>query len=126
VRENISAFGGDPRRVVLAGQSAGALCAMDLLVSPGAAGLFRRAILQSPPLADLAQPPEVGARWAAALSGAAGGSGELDVHRLRDLAAEQIVVLREELLDAPEFRGTRGGALPTLDRATLPVGLPQS
>lgn len=51
VRDNVTAFGGDPARVTLAGQSAGALCALDLLVSPGAGGLFSRAILQSPPLA---------------------------------------------------------------------------
>jgi para-nitrobenzyl esterase len=50
VRENVGGFGGDPARVTVAGQSAGALCATDLLVSPRADGLFTRAILQSPPL----------------------------------------------------------------------------
>ena len=64
VRENVGGFGGDPARVTVAGQSAGALCATDLLVSPRADGLFTRAILQSPPLGDLAQPMDVAVRWA--------------------------------------------------------------
>ncbi|MFI5538859.1 carboxylesterase family protein [Nocardia sp. NPDC051900] len=49
VRENIAAFGGDPRRVTLAGQSAGALSALALLRHPAGVGLFRQVILQSTP-----------------------------------------------------------------------------
>ncbi|WP_029432368.1 carboxylesterase/lipase family protein [Blastococcus sp. URHD0036] len=47
VQENIAAFGGDPDQVTLCGESAGAMCIGDLLAMPRAAGLFRRAILQS-------------------------------------------------------------------------------
>ena len=115
VAENIGAFGGDPGRVTLSGQSAGALSAMDLLVVPDARGLFSRAILQSPPLGDLAQPPEQGERWAQALADAAGGWPAL-----RSLEAERVVALHETLLDDPAFRGTRGGALPTLDAPSIP------
>ena len=120
VRENVGDFGGDPTRVTVAGQSAGALCATDLLVSPRAHGLFTRAILQSPPLGDLAQPVEPAVRWAEALSALAGGRERFDAERLRSLPAEKIVALHEELLAQPAFRGTRGGALPTIDPATLP------
>ncbi|MFC9285253.1 carboxylesterase/lipase family protein [Streptomyces sp. NPDC057052] len=47
VRENISAFGGDPDNVTVCGESAGAMSIGALLAMPRAAGLFRRAILQS-------------------------------------------------------------------------------
>jgi para-nitrobenzyl esterase len=47
IRENISAFGGDPDAVTVAGQSAGAMSVLTLAASPYAKGLFARAISQS-------------------------------------------------------------------------------
>jgi len=47
VRDNIAGFGGDPDNVTVFGQSAGAVSIGMLLAMPRAAGLFRRAILQS-------------------------------------------------------------------------------
>lgn len=49
VRANISAFGGDPDRVTIFGESAGGGSVAALLAMPSAAGLFRRAIAQSVP-----------------------------------------------------------------------------
>lgn len=47
VKNNIAAFGGDPAKVTIAGQSAGAMSVQALLSSPLTTGLFRGAIPQS-------------------------------------------------------------------------------
>src|SRR6185295_17029025 len=57
VQREIAAFGGDPARVTLGGQSAGAALVADLLVAPAADGLFAQALLHSPPLPEAAQEP---------------------------------------------------------------------
>ena len=56
VRRNISAFGGDPGNVTIAGQSAGAFAVNYLMASPLAKGLFERAIAESGGAFSQAQP----------------------------------------------------------------------
>ena len=48
VKSNIGAFGGDPAKVTIFGQSAGAQSVLALMASPLASGLFRGAIAESP------------------------------------------------------------------------------
>ncbi len=52
VRRNIAAFGGDPRRVMIFGQSAGGQSVIAQLVSPLSRGLFSRAASESPRYQD--------------------------------------------------------------------------
>lgn len=47
IRNNIRAFGGDPRNVLITGESAGAHNVMKLVISPLAKGLFHKAMSQS-------------------------------------------------------------------------------
>ena len=53
VRDNIAAFGGDPKNITIMGQSAGAMDVFSMLASPLAKGLFHRAFSMSgPPLSS--------------------------------------------------------------------------
>ena len=68
VRDNIAGFGGDPAKVTIAGESAGAISVCDHLVAPDSAGLFRAAIMQSGPCqaqADLATAERISVDYAA-------------------------------------------------------------
>lgn len=70
VRDNVSAFGGDPGQVTIAGQSAGAMAVHALIAAPSARGLFQRAIAQSGfprplPLPDLAEAEKEGLAFGA-------------------------------------------------------------
>ena len=49
VKDNISAFGGNPDDVTVFGESAGAGCVTTLMTMPSAEGLFHRAIAESSP-----------------------------------------------------------------------------
>jgi para-nitrobenzyl esterase len=52
VKQNIGAFGGNPKNVTIFGESAGAFSVCAAIVSPKAAGLFQRAIAESGPCGE--------------------------------------------------------------------------
>ena len=88
VRANIAAFGGDPDAVTIAGQSAGAMAIHDLIASPLAKGLFRRAIIESglpgvAPTPPLAEAEAAGAALAKA-------KGAASIAELRAMSPEQL------------------------------------
>lgn len=47
IHQNIQAFGGDPQRVTICGESAGACSVLNLMASPAARGTFQQAIAES-------------------------------------------------------------------------------
>ncbi|HZV74972.1 MAG TPA: carboxylesterase family protein [Conexibacter sp.] len=67
VQRNIARFGGNPRNVTLFGGSAGAGSIVSQLVSPGAAGLFQRGIVQSLPSTANRTLDEAQNEWLAAI-----------------------------------------------------------
>ena len=69
VHRDIAGFGGDPRNVTIAGESAGAYSVCSLMTSPTIRGLFQRAVMQSGSCIStpLASAEQSGASFAAAL-----------------------------------------------------------
>lgn len=109
IQRHIGEFGGDPGNVTVFGESAGAMCISDLLGSPVADGLFRRAVIQSGPPATATV--GWGARRAERL-GALLGIGALGRVALAQASPQQLVDATRLL--AAEVPGDGGLPLPFL------------
>jgi len=90
VKRNIARFGGDPHNVTIAGQSAGGLSVLDLLVSHHSHGLFQRAIVQSGAFA-LTQRPLAEAEAAGESFASQAGCPDQSARCLRALPVDALV-----------------------------------
>jgi para-nitrobenzyl esterase len=90
VRRNILLFGGDPFRVTIFGESAGGLSVHTQLASPGSAGLFQRAIVESGAY-QLTQPALATVEAAGTAFATRAGCTDQTAACLRALTVEQVL-----------------------------------
>jgi carboxylesterase type B len=119
IAANVAAFGGDPARITVAGQSGGAFSVAALAQHPETRSLFQRGILQSPPAGlDL---PTAGDALTQSLA-LARLLGHADLAGLRSEPWERLIggtigVLGENMA----FGEWNLAFLPVIDEATLPA-----
>lgn len=118
VRDNIAAFGGDPGRVMLFGQSGGGAKIATLLAQPNAKGLFHRAATMSGQQVTAGGPFNATKRAKAFMEKALGDKvGAKDLASLRALPADKMV---EGLRAIDPIAGAGGVYMgPVLDERTL-------
>jgi para-nitrobenzyl esterase len=98
VRTHAEALGGDPARVAIAGESAGAISVCRLLATPASAGLFSSAVMQSGACVATAR-EEAEERGSALLADAGCAAAADPVACLRDAPATDLIGLTDPLVN---------------------------
>lgn len=112
VRDNIAAFGGDPARITLIGQSGGGAKIATLMAMPAAHGLFHRAVTMSGQQVTVAGPARATARARAILT-------RLDMRKPATLATMPVDRLLDALATPDPFERGSVDMGPVLDGTWL-------
>jgi len=119
VRENVAAFGGDPSRVLVFGQSGGGAKTSILMAMPSAQGLYQRAGVMSGATLKLAETEAAQKNTAQLLSILGIASGR--AAKLQALSFETILAAQATMESADRARGEAPRSFsPTVDGVAIP------
>ncbi len=110
VRGNIARFGGDPRRVMIFGQSGGGAKVCNLMAMPAATGLFHRALAASGAQVRGAARPQAAARAKRIVE----ALGVTSLEQLQAIPADRLLAVAAGLSDPG------GGPTPVIDGRIIP------